>query len=151
VAERLGGELKAHVCDGAVLDRLSDPLVVARVNDDGDVGPVLRRRTDHCGPSDVNALDRLVEVVLSRDRLFERIEVDAQDVHADDSSFLHLLDVVGVAPVAEEAAVHKRVQGLHAPVEHLGETGDVADVADGDARFAQRLRRASCADDLEPL
>jgi hypothetical protein len=37
----------------------------------------------------------------------------------------------------QQAAVHFRVQRLDAAIHDLGETGDVADVGHGDARFAQ--------------
>src|ERR1700676_3856171 len=39
----------------------------------------------------------------------------------------------------QQAAVHFGVQGLHAPAEHLWPAGEIGNVADGDASFAQEL------------
>jgi hypothetical protein len=52
---------------------------------------------------------------------------------------------------AENAAVHARVQRLHAPVEDLGGAGEVADLAHGDAGGVERLGRAARRQDLEPF
>ena len=76
-----------------------------------------------------------------RDRLLERVEVDADEVDRLDAVLLHRGDVLGVVALGEQAAVDLRVQRLDPAVHHLGEAGDLADVGDG-----QPLRRGgTCA------
>ena len=59
------------------------------------------------------------------------------------------LRAVGLkALVGEDAAVHARMEGLHAAVEHLGEAGDVLDLGDGDAGLADGRGGRAGGDDL---
>ena len=56
--------------------------------------------------------------------------------------------VVGAA-AAEDAAVDFRMQGFDAPGHDFGEGGVLADVFDGNAGIAQRLRRAAGGEDFD--
>ena len=56
--------------------------------------------------------------------------------------------VLGVAANVKQPAVHFRMQRLHAAIEHFGETRELADLHDGNARFLQRARRAARRNDL---
>ena len=59
------------------------------------------------------------------DRLAERVEVHHDQVEGLDAEFLERGGVFGFAKVGEQSRVHTRVQGLDAPVEHLGEAGQL--------------------------
>src|SRR6201996_6866649 len=56
--------------------------------------------------------------------------------------------MIRVHRVREQASVHARVQGLDAAVKGLGETGEVLDLGDGNARLFDRPGRAAGRDDL---
>ena len=139
------------VVDSAVLrDLLGDLIVAGRVRDDGDELEVLGSGADHGGAADVDVLDGFGEGdVRLGDGLFERIEVDGDEVDTGDVVLFHLADVLGVVADGEDAAVDVRVEGLDAAVHDLGEAGDVADVGDGDAGLFDGLHRAARGDDLD--
>jgi hypothetical protein len=50
---------------------------------------------------------------------------------------------------SEEAAVDLRMERLHAPVEHLGESGVVAHLAHAEARVGEELRRPARRQELD--
>ena len=54
-----------------------------------------------------------------------------------------------LSPV-ENSAVHLGMQRLHAPVEHLGEAGNLGDIFDRDPRIAQQLGCAAGRDQFDP-
>ena len=55
----------------------------------------------------------------------------------------------GLARMARMPPAILRMQGLDAAVEHLGEAGDVGDVAHGDAGFAKQARGAAGGDEFD--
>ena len=59
--------------------------------------------------------------------------------------------VLGVAADMQDAAVDLGVQGLDPAVEHLGEAGEVGDVAHGQAGVAQGLRSAAGGDEVDAV
>ncbi len=59
--------------------------------------------------------------------------------------------VLGVAADVQDAAVDLGVQGLHPAVEHLGEAGEVGDIAHGQAGVAQGLGRTSCRHEVHAM
>ena len=59
--------------------------------------------------------------------------------------------VPAFAANVEEAAVDLGVQGFDAAVEHLGEAGEVGDVADGEAGFAEGPGGAAGRDELDAM
>ena len=64
--------------------------VVRRINHNGHVCMILRGRTDHRRPADVDILDGLVEGAAGfRDRCFKRVEIDDHDVDLSDTMFRH--------------------------------------------------------------
>ena len=60
----------------------------------------------------------------------------------------HRRDVCGVLAQRQQPAVDFGVQRLHPAIHHFRKPGDVGDVEDIYARFAQRVGRAAGADDL---
>ena len=59
--------------------------------------------------------------------------------------------MLGVAAHVHDAAVHLRVERLHAAPQHLGEARVVGDVLHLQARGSQRLGRAARAQQLDIL
>src|SRR5206468_11707146 len=59
-------------------------------------------------------------------------------------------EVAGDVPPRQNAGVDHRVKRLDTAVEHLGEPGDVGDVAHGDSGVPQEPRGAAGRDDLDP-
>ena len=57
--------------------------------------------------------------------------------------------VLGEIAAGQQPAVYHRVQRLHAAVEHLGEAGDLADVAHGETGVTQRLGSTAGGDETE--
>ncbi len=128
-----------------------DRLVLRGVGHDAHAAVVLRGAADHRRPADVDLLDGLLE----RDarlahRGLEGVEVHDDEVDRHDAVRRHRLGVARVVAQAEQRPVDLRVQGLHAPVQHLGEAGLLGDVLHGEARGPERLRGAAGRDQLDP-
>ena len=64
---------------------------------------------------------------------------------------LHGARVVGIVADAEQAAMDRRMQRLHAPVHDLGEAGHVGDVAHRDAGRGDRLGGAAGRHQLDAV
>ena len=99
-------------------------------------GPSSARRC-RCSRSRRRACSR------ARDRLAERVEVDDDEVDRRDAVRRERRDVRRQVAAREDAAVHLRMQRLHAAVEHLREPGVVADLGDRQPGAGERLRRAA--------
>ena len=81
--------------------------------------------------------------------LFEGVEVDYDHVDGLDFVFGDGGYVVGVVADVEDSAVDLGVEGFDAAVEHLGEAGEVGDVADGEAGFAEGFGGAAGGDEFD--
>jgi len=126
--------------------RLEHFGVVGRIDDDGDVLVVLRRRAQHRRTADVDVLDGLGESAIGlRGDPLERIQVDHQQVDRADAVLGHhgFVD----AASAEQAAVHERMQGFDAAVHDLREAGQGADLGDLEFRVTQRSCGAAGRDE----
>ncbi len=78
----------------------------------------------------------------------ERVEVHADQVDGRDAVGVDGGHVLGQVAAGQDAAMHLRVQGLDAAVEHFREAGVVADFGDGQAGVAPaswRCRRWTAA------
>ncbi len=105
-------------------------LVVGGVDDDGGEGAVLRGRADHRGAADVDVLDRLGRRgVAAGNRALEGVEVHADEVDRLDLVLGRRAQMLLVIAQREQPCVEAGVQGLDAPVHHLGEAGEVLDGA----------------------
>ena len=125
--------------------------VLGRVGHDADARVVLRRGADHRGTTDVDLLDRLVERDPGpRHRRLEGVERDDDEIDRRDPVLVERFEVTGDVPPRQNAGVDHRVKRLDTAVEHLGEPGDVGDVAHGDSVVPQELRGAAGRDDLDP-
>jgi len=63
--------------------------------------------------------------------------------------FRGLLLVFRVAATEKQAAVHFGMKGFHTTAEHFGPAGEIGNVADGDARFAQELGGTAGREDFD--
>src|SRR5689334_5515098 len=90
-----------------VLAQISEDFFVPiRRRDDQHIPMVLRGGADHAWAADVYVFDRLVEGDVGLlDRLFERVEVDANEVDWLDAVGFHGSGVFGVVAEREQAAV----------------------------------------------
>jgi hypothetical protein len=124
--------------------------VVGGVHEHGREGVVLGGGPDHRGAADVDVLDDLrVGGVAARDRGLEGVEVHAHEVHWLDPLLNRRLQMRLVVAHREQSGVEPRVQGLHAPVHHLGEACEVLDRAHRHARVGESARGAAGRDDLD--
>ena len=117
---------------------VGEELVVVGRGDDGDVFEVFGGGAEHGGAADVDVLDEVFKSDAGvGGRFFEGVEVDDDHVDGLDAGGLGLVAMLLVAAHVENAAVHFGVQCLDAAVEHLGEAGEVGDLAHGEAGIAQ--------------
>ena len=153
VRERLGGQLAAgrqRQREAVVVELGQHEAVPLRVAHDGHVAEVLGRRAEHRRAADVDVLDELglVDVAPAGEPL-ERVQVDDDEVDRLDPAALQRGHVAVLVPARQDPAVHRRVERLHAPAEHLRGAGQVLDQRDLDARLPERLRGAGGGHDLD--
>ena len=114
-----------------------------RVDDDPDVRVILRRGADHGRPADVDVLNRIVQRAAGfRNGFTERIEIDDDEIDRRNAVLGERLPVRRQVASRQDAAVHLRVQGLDAAVEHLRKPGVRSDLRDRQPRIGERARRA---------
>jgi len=151
VPERAHGEAAALVvAEAAGTGGLDDATVVRRVDDDGDGAVVLRRGPHHGGPADVDLLDALGDAGAGGHRLAEGVEVHHDEIERLDPEAAEFRHVPGVGAVGQDAGVDRRVEGLDAAVEALGEPGEVGDLRDGHPGGGDGGRRGAGGDEGHP-
>ena len=94
--------------------------------------------TQHGRPANINILDRHRQITVGTcHRLLKRIQVHDHQVYRRDIVCRHhgLIDTA----TRKNTAVYFRMQGLDAPVHHLGETGKVGNLDDRNTRLGQQL------------
>src|SRR5690606_29552080 len=103
----LGGELLAQFIGNATgLDGLEDLRIVGRVDNDGHICVVLGGGADHGGAANVDIFDDIVIGRAGGDGLFERVEVDRDQINGTDLVLIHGRLVGGVVADREQAAMH---------------------------------------------
>ena len=132
-----------------LLKLVGDGIVVGRRRDNGDIVKVLGGRADHRRSADIDVLDQLFE---GNSRLggsfFEGVEVDDYHVDWGDAVLGHSGDMSRVFAAMQDAAVNSGMEGLDAPVKHLGESGEFGNIFDGHAGVAQQFGGASGGDEF---
>jgi hypothetical protein len=146
-AEDFPGELPLGI-EGEFAARRAQLLqnrgVVFRRGHHGDILVVLGGGAQHGGPADIDILDELRQRRAGLGGHFlETVEVDHHHVDGCYAVSLNGRHVLRVVAHGEDAAGDSGVQGLDAAVQHLRESGDVADVGDGDACVAKQASRAA--------
>ncbi len=125
--------------------------LVGGVDQHHHMGMVLRRRTQHRRPADVDIFDAGLGVGAGGDSGLEGVEVDRHEVDAADPVRFHRLDVRRVVAPGQDGAVHHGMQGLDPPVHHFGKAGEVAYLAYRDTGLGDRLGRAAGGDDFDAV
>ena len=92
---------------------------------------------------------QVVVVRARRDRRLERVEIDDEQIDRRDAMREHRRLVLGVFADREQAAVHLRMQRLHAAVHHLRKAREIADIDDGEASGDQRLACSAGRDEFD--
>ena len=124
-----------------------DPLVVGRVDDDGDGREILGRGPQHRGAADVDVFQGVVQRDIGlADGFHEGIEVDDNNINWADAVLFQLRHVRGRIAASQQAAVYHRVQGLDAALEDFGRAGDVGHLRDGNAGVGDAPVGAAGAD-----
>ena len=147
-----GGQRRACFANRQRVARLRAPLlafqffdeggIVGDAGDDGDVFKVFGGGADHGGAADVDVLDEMAEGDAGLGGGFLKgIEIDDDHVDGLDAVRGDGGLVLLIAANVEQAAVDLGMEGLDAAVEHLGKAGELADVLDGEAGFAEGARR----------
>ena len=140
-------ELKRGFTAGGNL--ISDPAVVGGIDHHGDALVVFRSAAEHRRAADVDVLDGVLKSdVRLGHSLLERVEVYDDEIDRPDAVFGGGGGVFVIFAQEKQAAMDHRVQRLDATVEHLGETGVVAQVLHLDAALAQRPGGAAGRDDF---
>jgi len=144
VGERRPGQAAAGGISQPTVDPelCQQPLVVARIDDDPDVGVVLGRRTDHGRPTDVDQLDARIRR--------ERVEVAHHQVDGRDAPLAEVLHVGRVGPVSQDPGVDHGVEGLHPSTQHLRRLCDLSHPGHRNALGCQQGRRSTAGDHLPP-
>jgi hypothetical protein len=110
---------------------------------------VLGRRAQHGRAADVDVLDRVFQRALILGHgLLEGVQVDHHHVDLRDAVLFQLGHVLREIAARQDAAVHFRVQGLDAAVEHFRETGVVGDFGHRHAIVLQQLGGAAGGQDV---
>ena len=138
-------------CGFAVLgDLIGDAAVVGGVDNDGDALVVFGRAAKHRRAADVDVLDGVLEGdIRLGDGLLERVEVHDDEIDRPDAVLGGGGGVFLIFAHEKQATVNLGMQRLDAAVEHLGETGIVAEFLRLDAGFAQCPGGAAGGDDLD--
>ena len=144
VRERLAHQIEAKADARRVVDRLQQPRVIRRIDDDQHAAEILGGRAHERRTADVDLLDERVERRrgIGR-RLHERIQVHDDDVDEADAKARQGGEIVGTVAARENAAVQRRMQRLHAAVHHFREPGEIRHACHGEAGVGQRPRRAA--------
>ena len=123
---------------------LQDRLIASRADNDGHRPIVLRRRSHHGGPADVDVLDGVHQAhVRLRDCLLERVEVHRNQIDERNAVLLRGRQVLRIVAEGQQSAVDLRMQGLDPAVHHLGKAGVVGDIGDLDPALSQVRGSAS--------
>ncbi len=145
------GQRRRHRSSPAV-ERLDHLGVLRGLHDRQHVGVVLGGGADQGRAADIDLLDRFgFGYARAFDGLLERIEIHDHELDGDDPVMMTLLLVHRVPAAVENAAVHGGVERLDPAAEELRVAGDLADVADRDARVPERGGGATGGDDLDAV
>ena len=121
VREGVAGERTAGcIAEGTQGAKLGENIVVPRrVDDHADLGVILRRRSDHCGATDIDqflgATGSVLKVGHARP---ERVEVADDEIDRVDVVFGHVGLVFGVGAIGEDPTVHLGMEGDDPMPEH---------------------------------
>ena len=130
---------------------LEHARIVRRIDHHQDVAKVLGSRPDHARAADIDLLYQTVEgCVRVGCRFGEGIEVDHNEVDWGNALPADRREVILSASTGENARVDGGVERFYTSIHHLGETGHVGHVHDGEPGGGQRFCRATRRHELDP-
>ena len=110
---------------------------------------ILGRRADHGRSADVDILDQIFHAgVRLGGRLLEPVEIDRHHIDGRDTVLANGANMRGIPADGENSAVDFGMQSLHAAVEHFGKAGDIGNILDWNAGFANQARGAAGRDEF---
>ena len=125
VFEGFNGKVKASFqSQGAFIGiyLFNNGVVVAALHHDCDIFMVLGGRAHHRWAADIDVLNRIFQrATFTGNGLGERIQVNNHHIDRLDLMFFH--NGIVLAATAQNATMYFRMQGLHASIHHLRETG----------------------------
>ncbi len=121
-------------------DLVEHGLIVGGIDDDADVGVVLRGRADHRRPTDVDQLDARLRA--------ERIQVDDDEIDRLDAVGVHVGPMIVERGIGEDAAVDLRMQRDHPMSEDRRHARQLDHVGDLDPGVGDRRRGAAARHEL---
>ena len=130
VRKRLARQLEAKRCRRSFgpPDLGEHAIVIVGVDHDEHILKILRGRPHHAGSADIDFLDKRVQRdVRLRSGLHERIQIHHDEIDRHNLMPADGGHVAGVVAPGQNAAMHRRVQGLDPAVHDLGKSGDVGD------------------------
>ena len=114
------------------------------------MGVVLGGASDHGGAADIDVLDCLFKrAARARDGLRKRIQVDDNQIDRLNTRLPDRLDMGGQIAPRQNAAVYRRVQRLHATIEHFRKAGVIRHFGRRNATVVQQLRGAAGGQHLD--
>ena len=141
--EGLGGQLLPQIrAVLSALDRGQHAVVVIRIGDGPDIVVILGCGANHGRAADVDVLDDFRAIVGSGQRRREWIQVDGDEVDGRQPMFGELLAIACQVGPRENSGVNRRVERLHAAVEHLGPARHRVDRPHRHSGIPQRLSGA---------
>ncbi|CSF45773.1 Uncharacterised protein [Shigella sonnei] len=105
-----------------VIHLFNNGVVVAALHHDCDIFMVLSGGAHHGRAADIDVLNRIFQrAAFTSNSLGERIQVNNHHIDRLDLMFFH--NGIVLAATAQNATMYFRMQGLHASIHHLRETG----------------------------
>ena len=123
---------------------------MGRVGQDGDETMILGRTSNHARAADVDLFDRFIKSnVRFSDGLFERVEVDTDQIDGLDIVLGHGADMLWIVAKCKQAAVDFWVEGFDPAIHHFRERGDLLDGSDLQPGVCEQARGATGGDQLD--
>src|SRR5207244_5576275 len=151
VLEGLSREAAPVISRGILLAQaLYGLFVIRRLDEDENVREVFGGGAQHGWTADIDVLERGFEWHFGfRDSLAKGVKVYGDEVDRREALTGQLIEVLGLVAAGEQPRVNSGMERLDAPVEDLGEAGEVGDGAGGYAGLGEVLKGTAGRDDLE--
>jgi len=125
--------------------------IVGGIGDDRHERMVLRSRTDHRRPADIDILDDFGPLGALHHRLEEGIEIDHDEIDHPDRVALGRSHMPGIVAHREQPAMDFGMKRLDPAIHHLGKARQVGNVANRKPRVAQRRGGAAGRNQFDPV
>jgi hypothetical protein len=111
---------------------------------------ILGGGADHGRSADIDVLDQLFESHAGLGGgFFEGVKIYDDHVDRLDAMLGNSCDVCRIFTSVQDGAMNLGMQRFHTPIEHLGKSGELGDVLDGDAGIAEKFGGPSGREELD--